>query len=128
MKTISGFWAGTYTYPKDALPPVNFDCELTQNGSRIIGEITESHRPGQMLAAGLSGSLRGHTIEFIKSYRQAGPAFLADITYSGQVSPKKNHIAGVWKVGGRKGSFEMHRDAGEIRKALTRETADELKR
>ena len=112
----------------DALPPVNFDCELTQNGSRITGVITESHLPGQMLAAHMSGSLKGQNIEFIKSYRQAGPAFLADITYSGQISPKKDHIKGIWQVGSRMGSFEMHRDAGEIRDAFTRETADELKR
>lgn len=112
----------------DALPPVNFDCELTHNGSRISGVITESHRPGQMLAASISGSLDGHTIAFIKSYREAGLAFLADIAYSGQISPKKDHITGVWQVGNRTGSFEMHRDAGEMRKAKTRETADELKR
>ena len=127
MSSISGFWAGTYAYPMDALPPVNFDCELTQNGSHITGVITESHRPGQMLAAHISGTLDGHTITFIKSYHRAGPAFLADIAYSGQVSPKKEHIKGVWQVGSRIGSFEMHRDAGEMRKAETRETADELK-
>ena len=127
MSSISGFWAGTYAYPMDALPPVNFDCELTQNGSRISGEITESHRPGQMLAASLSGTLDGHTITFIKSYHRAGPAFLADIAYSGQVNSKKDHIKGTWLVGSRTGSFEMHRDAGEMRKAKTRETADELK-
>ena len=110
----------------DALPPVSFDCELTQNGRRITGEITESHRPGQMLAASISGSLDGQNIAFIKSYRQAGPAFLADIAYSGQVSPKKDHIKGIWQAGGRMGSFEMHRDAREMRRAETRETADEL--
>ena len=126
MSSISGFWAGVYTYPMDALPPVNFDCELTQNGSHISGEITESHRPGQMLAAHISGTLDGHNIAFIKSYRQAGPAFLADIAYSGQISPKKDHIKGIWQAGGRMGSFEMHRDAGEMRRAETRETADEL--
>ena len=121
MSSISGFWAGVYTYPMDALPPVNFDCELTQNGSHISGEITESHRPGQMLAAHISGTLDGHNIAFIKSYHKAGPAFLADIAYSGQVSRKQDHIKGIWQVGSRMGSFEMHRDAGEMRKAKTRE-------
>ena len=127
MHGISGFWAGVYAYPLDALPPVNFDCELRQDGARISGEITESHRPGQMLMAMISGTLSGDKIDFIKSYRQAGPAFLADITYSGQVSPKKDHITGVWHVGPRQGHFEMHRDAGELREASIRETADELK-
>jgi len=83
VTSISGFWAGVYAYPMDALPPVNFDCELMQNGS-------------------------------------------PDIAYSGQISPKKDHIKGIWQAGGRMGSFEMHRDAGEVRRAETRETADEL--
>ena len=127
MSSISGFWAGTYAYPLDALPPVNFDCELRQDGARITGEITESHGHGQMLVAVISGTLNGNNIAFIKSYRQAGAGFLSDIAYSGQVSPNKDSIKGVWQVGMRMGSFTMHRDAGELREATVRETADELK-
>jgi len=126
MKTISGFWAGTYSYPEANAPTVKFDCELRQDGSVISGEITESHRAGQMLLAGISGQLTGQNIQFIKSYRNGGETYLWDIAYSGQVSPKKDHISGSWRVGMRQGTFEMHRDSGELREIETRETADDL--
>ena len=125
MKSISGFWAGTYAYPEANAPSVNFDCELRQDGTLISGEITESHRAGQMLLAAISGGLNGQKIQFIKSYRNGGEAYIWDIAYSGQVSPKKDHISGTWRVGMRQGAFEMHRDAGELREAKTRETADD---
>jgi len=123
MKTISGFWAGTYAYPNDPAPAVNFDCELRQDGGVISGEITESHAPGQMLLAAISGQISGTNIQFIKSYRSAGTSFLWEIAYSGQVSPKKDHIAGTWRVGMRTGTFEMHRDAGNMISAQTRQRA-----
>lgn len=127
MSSISGFWAGTYFYPEANVPNVNFDCELHQSGARFSGEITESHAPGQMLVARISGELTGNNIAFIKSYKTTNAAFLWEITYSGQVSPKKDHITGTWRVGGRHGTFEMHRDAGILREADTREVADEIK-
>jgi len=126
VKTLSGFWAGTYAYPDEPVPSVNFDCELQQDGSKISGQITESHGPGQMLVAAISGQLSGQKIQFIKSYRNGGERFLWKIAYSGQVSPKKDHISGHWRVGMRTGTFKMHRDAGELRQAKTRETADNL--
>ena len=126
MKTISGFWAGTYAYPEASMAPVKFDCELRQDGSVISGDITESHRAGQMLLAEISGQLSGQNIQFIKSYRNGGENFLWDIAYSGQVSEKKDHISGQWRVGMRTGTFEMQRDAGELRDATTRETANDL--
>lgn len=125
MKSISGFWAGTYAYPNQIAPPVNFDCELREAAGAISGEITESHCPGQMLVAGISGQLSGNVINFTKRYKTTDPAFLWEIAYSGQVSPKKDHIAGTWRVGGRQGSFEMHRDAGELLGAKTREMAED---
>ena len=125
MKSISGFWAGTYAYLESGVPSVNFDCELREAGGKISGQITESHGPGQMLVAAISGQLSGQNIQFIKSYRGGGASFIWDIAYSGQVSPKKDYISGTWRVGMRTGTFEMHRDAGEIREAKTRETADD---
>ena len=126
MHSLSGFWAGTYAYLESGIPAVQFDCELRQDGSIISGEITESHRAGQMLIATLSGQLMGTKIQFIKSYRAGGSSYLWDIAYSGTVSPKKDHISGQWRVGMRTGTFEMQRDAGELREAETRETTDEL--
>ena len=126
MNSLSGFWAGTYAYLESGVPAVQFDCELRQDGSLISGEITESHGPGQMLLAAISGQLNGAKIQFIKSYRNGGESFLWEIAYSGTVSPKKDHISGQWRVGMRTGTFEMHRDAGALRKAEIRETADEL--
>lgn len=126
MDTLSGFWAGTYAYPGEPVPSVTFDCDLRQSGSLISGEITESHAPGQMLLAAISGNISGQSIQFIKSYRNGGESILWEIAYSGQVSPKKDHISGVWRVGMRTGTFEMHRDAGILREAETRETSDEL--
>jgi len=126
VKTISGFWAGTYSYPIENAPSVEFDCELRQDGILISGEITESHRPGQMLMAAISGSLSSTNIQFIKSYRNAGETYLWEIAYSGQVSPKKDHISGTWRVGMRTGTFEMHRDAGELLSEEIRETEDDL--
>ena len=79
-----------------------------------------------MLIARISGDLKGRDISFIKRYRTTHTNFLWEIAYSGQVSPKKDHIKGVWRVGGRQGTFEMHRDAGELREAQQRETADDL--
>jgi len=108
------------------MAPVKFDCELRQDGSAISGEITESYRAGQMLLAAISGGLNGQNIQFIKSYRNGGESFLWDIAYSGQVSEKKDHISGHWRVGMRTGTFEMQRDAGELRDATTRETANDL--
>lgn len=125
MTSLSGFWAGTYHYPETNVQNVNFDCELHQSGAGFSGEITESHAPGQMLVARISGELAGNNIAFIKSYKTINAAFLSEITYSGQVSPKKDHITGTWRVGGRQGTFEMHRDAGILRQADLRETADE---
>jgi hypothetical protein len=125
MKSISGFWSGTYFYPEPHVPDVHFDCELRQSGGAISGEITESHAPGQMLMASLQGELNGQAIRFIKTYQTAEPNFLWDISYSGQVSPKKDHIAGTWRVGMRSGSFEMHRDAGQLREAGVREAAED---
>jgi hypothetical protein len=101
---------------------VNFDCELRQNGMVISGEITESHGPGQMLMAAVSGQLSGQNIQFIKSYRNGGEAFLWEIAYSGTLNPKKDHITGTWRVGMRTGTFEMHRDAGALREAKMRES------
>lgn len=125
MSSISGFWAGTYFYPEANVPNVNFDCELNQSGARLSGEITESHAPGQMLVARLLGDIDGNTISFIKTYKTSDAAFSWEIAYSGQVSPKKNHITGLWHVGVRQGTFEMHRDAGELQDAQIRETADD---
>jgi len=126
MKSISGFWAGTYAYPESHIPSVNFDCELRQDGSVISGEITESHRAGHMLLAAISGQRSGQNIQFIKSYRNGGEDFLWDIAYSGRVGPSSDHISGRWSIGMRAGTFEMHRDRGELREAKTRETADDL--
>jgi len=126
MKSVSGFWAGTYRYPQTYIPNVNFDCELHQSGAAISGEITESHAPGQMLLARISGDLKGNTISFVKSYQTTQPAFLFEIAYSGQVNPKSDHIIGVWRVGGRQGTFEMRRDAGQLREVELRRAADEM--
>ena len=123
MKSISGFWAGTYAYPNGIAPSVDFDCELRESGGTVSGEITESHGPGQMLVAGITGQLSGNTISFTKRYKTTEPAFLWEIAYSGQVSPKKDHIAGTWRVGTRQGTFEMHRDAGELQEAKVHEMA-----
>lgn len=121
MKSISGFWAGVYAYPNDPAPSVNFDCELRVDGSVVTGQITESHAPGQMLLANISGQIAGTEISFIKSYQTTQSNFLLEIAYSGQVGPKKDHISGHWRAGMRTGTFEMHRDAGDIRAAKTRQ-------
>ena len=110
MKTISGFWAGVYAYPNEPVPSVKFDCELSQNGSVLSGTLTESHAPGQMLAAQLSGQISGLKIQFVKSYVNAGNIW--QIAYSGQINAEKTHITGMWRVGMRTGTFEMHRDPG----------------
>ena len=110
MKSISGFWAGVYAYPNESFPSVKFDCELSQSGSVLSGTLTESHAPGQMLAAQLSGQISGAKIQFIKSYVNAGNIW--QIAYSGQINAEKNHITGMWRVGMRTGTFEMHRDPG----------------
>ena len=115
MKTLSGFWAGTYIYPNDPMPSVQFDCELHQNGGTLSGNITESHRPGQMLVAKLSGQMSGQKIQFIKSYVNAGNIW--QIAYSGQVNAEKDYISGAWRVGMRTGTFEMNRDSGELHEA-----------
>lgn len=122
MKTISGFWAGVYAYPNEPFPPVKFDCELTQSGPVLSGTLTESHAPGQMLAAQLSGQVSGSKIQFIKSYVNAGNIW--QIAYSGQINAEKNHITGMWRVGMRTGAFEMHRDTGKLMDAET-ERAEE---
>ena len=127
MNGVSGFWAGVYAYPNDPAPSVNFDCEMHQSGAAVTGHITESHGPGQMLAAALTGECTGTSIHFIKRYQTAHSDFLWEITYTGSVSPKKDEIKGVWRVGARQGTFTMHRDAGVLREAEVRETADELK-
>ena len=125
MTSLSGFWAGTYHYPQTHIPNVNFDCELHQSGVSVSGEITESHAPGQMLLARISGDLNGDRISFVKSYKATHSAFLLEIAYSGQVSPKKDHITGVWRVGGRQGTFEMHRDVGQLREVELSQAADD---
>ena len=117
MNSISGFWAGVYAYPNDPAPAVNFDCELRQSGAAVTGQITESHAPGQMLVANISGQVAGSSISFIKRYQTAHSDFLWEISYSGIISPKKDEIKGVWRVGARQGTFTMHRDAGELREA-----------
>ena len=112
MKTLSGFWAGTYGYPDEPVAPVKFDCELNQSGATLSGIITESHGPGQMLVAKLSGQISGQKIQFIKSYVNAGNIW--QIAYSGQVNAEKDYISGIWRVGMRTGTFEMNRDSGEL--------------
>ncbi|MEP4053123.1 MAG: hypothetical protein ABJN22_12850 [Litorimonas sp.] len=124
MPTLSGFWAGVYAYPNDPAPAVNFDCELLQSGSVVTGQITESHAPGQMLVANINGHLTGFNISFIKTYQTTHSNFLWEIAYDGTVSPKKDEIIGVWRVGGRQGTFNMHRDAGILRESEIRKTSN----
>ena len=78
-----------------------------------------------MLIARISGDLTGRNISVIKRYKTTHTDFLWEIAYSGQVSPKKDHIKGIWRVARRQGTFQMHRDAGELREAHVRETADD---
>ena len=70
-----------------------------------------------MLVANISGQIAGSSISFIKRYQTAHSDFLWEISYSGIISPKKDEIKGVWRVGARQGTFTMHRDAGELREA-----------
>ena len=127
MKTISGFWAGTYAYPNEPTPAVNFDCELRLSGSAVTGQITESHALGQMLVAKITGQVVGSSINFIKRYQTSHSDYLWEIDYTGIVGPKKDEITGIWRVGGRQGTFSMQRDAGELRETEVLEAEDELK-
>lgn len=128
MASISGFWAGTYAYPNDSAPSVNFDCEMQQSGGVIAGQITESHRPGQMLLAHINGQISGSNISFFKRYKTADSNYRWGISYVGEVSAKKDKITGIWRAGGRQGTFEMHRDAGQLVGAEVRETSLETNR
>jgi len=119
MKSISGFWAGIYTYPIPNYPSVKFDCELIQNGNALTGETTEADifKPSGLflLSATLLGERSNRNIHWTKTYQNADENYALPVTYIGKIGRLGRRISGVWRIGDIEGRFEMRRDKGHWR-------------
>jgi len=115
MSNLTGFWEGRFAYANDWQSPVGFDVDLSQNGSRLSGIISEPNTfdtdAGHMLTAALAGQLSGGQVSFTKTYVGEGHA-QHSVSYEGTVSDKNARISGKWKIGAFSGEFEMTRLSG----------------
>ena len=113
---LSGFWGGTYSYgPGHPGAPVSFDAELSQDGQRLTGSITEANSfvPGgpALLRAFVDGLVDGQLVVFAKTYD--GDGAIHAVAYEGEAREDGSVIEGVWRVAGLHGRFLMRRDPGD---------------
>ncbi|MBB4658143.1 hypothetical protein [Parvularcula dongshanensis] len=114
---LSGFWGGTYSYPSGVdEAPVPFDAELSQDGYRLTGLITEPNTfspvAGAVLAAFVHGRVEGESVTFTKTYDGDGAAHA--VAYAGSLREDGGVIEGVWRLLDLTGRFLMRRDAGTL--------------
>ena len=129
MLDLSGFWGGTYSYGADhPSGPVSFDAELSQDGQRLSGSITEANSfvPGgpPLLRAYVDGLVDGQLVVFAKTYD--GDGAIHAIAYEGEAREDGSVIEGVWRVATLRGRFLMRRDPGDWA-ALRREAGAEVR-
>lgn len=130
MKSVSGFWAGIYTYGDDGLPQVKFDCELVQKGTYITGQITEvdTLKPSRsfILEAVIDGQIHKRNLSFTKTYTTPSDIYNQPVEYIGRVSLAGNHIEGTWSIGPFKGAFSLKRDKGSKLQIISQQAANDL--
>jgi len=123
LKSLSGFWAGTYWYPDPQYPAVNFDCEFKSDRGTLTGHITEIDifKPSRrfLLSAKLIGSIIKREVTFLKTYENAGEHYRTPVQYTGKIGLMGRRISGTWDVGVWSGRFVMYRDKGHWRVADT---------
>jgi hypothetical protein len=113
--SLTGLWAGAYSYPW-AEAAVPFNARLEESGESLTGEIDEPNTfadpSAARLFASVRGSRQGMNVSFIKRYDgSAGQKHT--IGYEGQVNADFTRIDGRWSLPVTSGSFFMERaDAG----------------
>jgi len=97
--SLTGSWTGRYDYanPADG-EPVAFDAVLTQTGATLRGETVETNTfcdsAGDTLMAVLSGTRRGGSVRFLKTYTDFDTN--SRPSYEGEVNATATRITGRW--------------------------------
>ena len=111
---MSGKWDGTFAYPDvpDAGPATPFLAQITEAEGRFEGRIIEPHefRDGTAHSS-VQGVRAGRSIDFTKSYHDAGWEYGEPVAYAGQMSEDGNTITGHWLMQEWAGTFEMTRQS-----------------
>ena len=129
MESLSGFWAGRYNYAVANAPSVKFDCELTQVGASVTGQITEvdMYKPSGsfLLEAVVDGQIHQQDMSFTKTYITKSDIYDQPVEYVGRVSASGHEISGQWFIGEIHGSFTLTRDKPSSGAAKTRMAAND---
>jgi hypothetical protein len=127
MKSLSGFWAGRYSYADPDWPEVEFDCELIQSGPSVTGHITEIDifkQPATFLMESvIDGQIHKRDFCFTKTYVTRSEYYNQPVEYVGKVHLTGNRISGRWHIGEVSGNFSLTRDKVSAGRAKTRVAA-----
>ena len=124
-ESLSGSWTGRFDYDNIALgTPVSFDAVLIETGSTLRGEVVEPNtfraEATDTLLAVLTGTRKGSTVQFIKTYTDFEDSDHPH--YDGQVNETATRITGRWRfpsMPGVKGTFLLARTAqAAVRKTV----------
>jgi hypothetical protein len=109
---LSGEWHGTYRYPRGLGPDTPFLATIDDRNGDLSGTIIEPNglRP-ETVRATMLGHRAGTSVDFTKTYHQAGAEYATPVDYVGSISDGGRTIAGVWSLLEWDGTFEMFRDA-----------------
>jgi hypothetical protein len=117
-RSLTGVWEGVYSYPAGRLPTVPFTATLIEAGSSLSGSVHEQCTVnGGMLLFSLSGSMRGATISFAKTFVGSSRDY-GLILYEGMINDDATEIEGRWTIPRDwSGRFLMTRSGGAPRAA-----------
>jgi hypothetical protein len=112
---LTGIWHGLYSYPVQALP-VYFVATIIAAGGYVSGSTHEAVKGSRgaplTVFAGLDGSRRGSSIEFVKTYDGTG-GWKHSVRYEGTLNSEGTEIEGFWTLSsGWIGRFLMIRSSG----------------
>jgi len=119
-RNLTGVWNGLYTYPGGR--STAFVATLIDSGGSLTGTTHEqSTLPGSggaTLYASLSGSRRGSSVAFIKTYERPDVFHRSPIHYEGALNGEGTEIEGRWTIAKVwSGKFLMIRSPGQEAKA-----------
>ncbi len=129
MESLSGFWAGQYSYAGPHAPSVKFDCELNHAGPSLTGHTTEVdvYKPAGrfLLDAILEGQVHKRDVAFTKTYVTTSEIYNQPVEYVGKIHASGDEISGQWFIGDIGGRFSLKRDKNSSRAAKTRTAAND---
>lgn len=123
---LTGVWFGEYAYPVGEAP-VSFIANIDERDGVIAGRVSEPNTfampEARRLFAQLSGIRENGLVVLTKTYDGTGGATHA-VSYTGEINPAGDTVAGIWRTRGWSGRFSMTRP--DLSGERAAETADTL--